>query len=527
MSEQLPPQDFGSQHYERPNQKWICGHACEGQSCRLGPSHRGHCRATAECVPVLEKAEGEAKGRWRCTRAGGACENGPLPDGSCCRPVARCSPVPTLRTVRGRATWAVVAATAALLLIAMGSSWRGRFINPGGLSAPHSGEAFAKLHASTNRASDTCAACHDAGGSGVSGMITATFHAKPGLLDLKGLAGVKTDTVTAIDAACQKCHQTHSLHQRSLPRDVSCSYCHAEHQGTAALSVTKDSHCAFCHGDAALMATSSLKGSSMTQVTHSFAGDHPEFRVHAEKRRDPNSLKFNHALHLGGGTIPKLPGNQKLDCIFCHQPDASGTFIRPVRFESNCRVCHSLQFDVETPELNLPHGNPEFVSAFLRSLPKQYADLAARSGVTGAEPQKQFVQQKIQRLQAEAGSGEALEKRVFFSTALAGPEANVGSVSGATRALYPGCVYCHDVKPAPRGGAEITKPVIAERWLKHGAFDHASHAKVACTQCHDAVRSKDTADIILPTKESCASCHSPRGGAADTCVTCHKYHRPK
>lgn len=30
MSEQLPPQDFGSQHYERPNQKWICGHACEG-----------------------------------------------------------------------------------------------------------------------------------------------------------------------------------------------------------------------------------------------------------------------------------------------------------------------------------------------------------------------------------------------------------------------------------------------------------------------------------------------------------------
>ena len=114
MSEQLPPQDFGSQHYERPNQKWICGHACEGQSCRLGPSHRGHCRATAECVPVLEKAEGEAKGRWRCTRAGGACENGPLPDGSCCRPVARCSPVPTLRTVRGRATWAVVAATAAV-----------------------------------------------------------------------------------------------------------------------------------------------------------------------------------------------------------------------------------------------------------------------------------------------------------------------------------------------------------------------------------------------------------------------------
>ena len=42
-----------------------------------------------------------------------------------------------------------------------------------------------------------------------------------------------------------------------------------------------------------------------------------------------------------------------------------------------------------------------------------------------------------------------------------------------------------------------------------------------------SARSKDTADIILPKKESCGTCHSPRGGAADSGVTCHKHHKPK
>ena len=76
------------------------------------------------------------------------------------------------------------------------------------------------------------------------------------------------------------------------------------------------------------------------KVIHQFSDDHPQFRFIAEKRRDPDTLKFNHALHLTGTTIPKLPGGIKLDCAFCHQPDAAGAFMRPVNFEKNCRVCH-------------------------------------------------------------------------------------------------------------------------------------------------------------------------------------------
>src|SRR5436190_1204511 len=170
--------------------------------------------------------------------------------------------------------------------------------------------------------------------------------------------------------------------------------------------------------------------------------------------RCPDTLRFGHALHLTGPTIPKLPDGRKLDCAFCHQTDAAGVYFRPIRFEDNCRVCHSLQFDPETPGLNLPHGDPGFVSAFLHSLPKQYADYAARSGITGTEAQKQFVQRKLQQLQTRIVSGEDFEKRVFFSTATSGPPTQVGAVSGTTRALYPGCAYCHEVKSNRQGGPE-------------------------------------------------------------------------
>ena len=69
------------------------------------------------------------------------------------------------------------------------------------------------------------------------------------------------------------------------------------------------------------------------------------------------------ALHLTGKTIPILPGGQKLDCASCHQPDAAGIYVRRINFESHCQVCHSLQFDPETPGLTLPHGDADFVRA--------------------------------------------------------------------------------------------------------------------------------------------------------------------
>jgi hypothetical protein len=515
MSDQLPAPDFDAQHYARPNLNWTCGHACEGKSCPLGPDAKGHCRATAECKPVLKTKPGETKGRWTCTRQGGECESGPLPDGSCCRPIPKCSPVPTLRWWRGRITLAVIAASCAVLLIVLGNPpWRNNFINPGTISEPHSGAAFAAL-AATNHLNPSCGACHLVGNTGPNGMVNAALRAQPGILDLKQLALATAEEPTAIDESCLKCHAGKNLHQPNAPQ-ISCAVCHAEHQG-AKMAATTDANCSFCHGNPAKMAVT-----PKTPVMNHFATDHPQFKFITEKLREPDTLKFNHALHLTGSTIPKLPGGEKLDCAFCHQPDAAGALMKPVAFEKNCRMCHSLQFDPETPQLQLPHGSAEFVTAYLHSLPKQFLDLAREQKITD---ENIFVQQKLAGLRAQFGNGEDLEKRILFSTATVGPEAQIGTLSGATRAIFPGCAYCHEVK-SKSGSPQITKPVQVERWLAQAKFDHSKHLGVSCEKCHDAVHSKDTADILLPPRETCTECHSPRGGVADTCAECHTYHRP-
>ncbi len=517
MSERPPAPDFEGQNYARPNQNWICGHAGEGNPCRLGPDERGRCRATAECRPALETKPGETKGRWRCTRSGGACESGPLPDGSCCRPIAKCSPTPTLRLVRQRITLAVVAISCAALLVLLGNPpWRDKFINPGRLSLAHSGAAFMAL-AAANHLAPNCNACHAAGNSGPNGIVTAALRADPGILGFKKLVTAQRAMPTVLDAACLKCHAGQNFHQPGAPQ-ISCAFCHAEHQGIK-IAATTDANCDFCHGDAAKMA-----GSGTVPLVHHFATDHPQFAFITEKWRNPDTLKFNHQLHLTGATIPTLPGGKKLDCAFCHQPDAAGAYMQPVSFEKDCRICHSLQFDPQTPELRLPHGSADFVSAFLHSLPEQYTKLAAAENVAD---ENDFVRQKLAGLRSQFGSGEELEQRVFFSTATFGPAAQIGTLSGATRAVFPGCAYCHEVKAPGAGLPEVTPPVMRERWLPEANFSHAAHANIACAQCHDAVHSQDNADILLPPKETCAQCHSPRGGVASSCAECHIYHHPQ
>ncbi len=548
MSEQLPPPGFDRQNYARPNQPWTCGHAAEGRCCPLGPDRLGRCQATFECQPVLEIKPGETKGRWKCTRTGGVCEAGPRPNGACCRPIPPCSPTPSLRWWRGRVTLAVVAATLACLLVVLGRPpWRDQFVNPGPLSAGHAGAAFASL-AATNHLNAGCAACHAAATSGPGGLTRAAWQADPNPFELVKLVSAAPAEVTKIDDHCGTCHTGHAFHQPMIVT-ISCTYCHQEHQG-AKIAATGDAGCNFCHGNAKTMAAAAAAGAHLpavafhlssprnaltfdpprptqgyTEVIHHFADDHPQFRFLADHWRDPDTLKFNHALHLTGSTIPALPNGRKLDCAFCHQPDAAGEYMAPVKFEKNCRVCHSLQFDPATPGLQLPHGRTEQVTAFLHSLPRQYADFAARNGVTEAGAQTQFAQAKLQQLQAEFGSGEALSQRVFFSTSTAGPAVRIGDVSGPARALFPGCAYCHEVKTGGDGQPQVTPPVIFERWLVHAHFDHAKHAGLACDKCHDAIHSKDTADVLLPPRETCVECHSPRGGVANTCATCHTYHK--
>ena len=548
MNEPLPPPDFDRGQSARPNQNWTCGHAAEGRSCPLGPDRHGLCRAGYECKPVLEIKAGETKGRWRCTRPGEACETGPLPDGTCCRPIPRCAPRPSLRRMRGRCTLAVLVGCVAFLLIVLGGpSLRNRFINPGAVSRSHSGSAFAAL-AAVNHLDPGCGACHPAGASGLPGIMSKALAADPGMFEPVKLITATPGEGTFMDNQCEKCHTGHAFHQPMVVT-ISCTYCHQEHQGEKVIPIV-DAACNICHGDKGVMTAAAAAGRHLpavafhmsavrrqlafdpprppegyTRIIHEFAGDHPQFRAVTDHWRDPDTLKFNHALHLTGATMPALPDGRKLACADCHQTDAAGAYMLPVKFENNCRVCHSLQFDAGTPGLLLPHGRPDLVSAFLHSLPQQYANFAARNGLADAAGQTQFVQDKLARLQAEYGSGEALSRRVFFSTDKTGPSVRIGAVSGPVRPVFPGCAVCHEVQAAAGGEVQVTPPVQYERWQIHADFNHAKHTGLACAKCHDALDSKTAADTLLPPRETCLECHSPRGGVAETCTTCHTYHK--
>jgi hypothetical protein len=534
MSEQLPPQDPNPRQYARPNENWSCGFASEGKPCRLGPDRRGNCRAASECAPVLEKKEGETKGRWKCTRSGGACPEGPLPDGRCGQPPLRCSPQPTLRWWRGRITMALVTVSIAALLILAGGFFRGAFFNRGPLSYGHSGPAFEELYAGTNFVSETCGACHKAAASGVAGLVTAAWKADPSPLEFHKLTralGGKTRS-TAIDAACQKCHTGHAMHRAGIPAAMGCSVCHEEHRGPGRMALPDDNRCSACHGapDSLIEVREQIAQAGFVPtpvervVASNFEGHHPTFRIHALRLKDTNTLRFNHALHLTSRSVTSLSGGRAMDCVQCHRADASGEYIRGVTFQADCSKCHSLQFDVETPELRLPHGDPQFVSAFLRSLPKQYADVAAKSGTTNPAEQDRIAREKVRRLLEQVSSGEELEKRIFFSNSTLGPQRRLGTIEGAAPAVYAGCAYCHEVKANAQGHAEVTKPITTERWLLQGEFNHRKHATMACADCHNAAQSTDTADIIVPPKNSCANCHGPTGGVAHSCATCHNFH---
>jgi len=77
------------------------------------------------------------------------------------------------------------------------------------------------------------------------------------------------------------------------------------------------------------------------------------------------------------------------------------------------------------------------------------------------------------------------------------------------------------------GAPQVSQPFIPDRWMIRGQFDHGKHFKVACVKCHQVEQSRETSDVLLPAKASCAECHSPAGGVANSCSTCHSYHSPR
>jgi hypothetical protein len=408
-------------------------------------------------------------------------------------------------------------------LMGMGTSPRlAGFSTSGGISQPH--HQFAK----------DCKECHD-----------------PAVrLNVTDPAVVSA----SLDGKCEVCHVAHTFHAADVVVDHSCTACHHEHLGTGPMQPVTDTNCASCHGNADIMAASAQKGFHLpasdfqvkpkdnflvyfqparpamgyTHVFQSFDGEHPAFQIQRENLTDPNTLKFNHEIHLSGD-IPQVDG-RKLDCAYCHKPDSRGAYMQPINFAKNCQACHALQIDPSLPDFQIPHptGGSEAgsVRAFLLTLPTQYANYAAeKKGMTNSAQIAAFVNQHITALRQRVRGGADLEKEVFYADAR---NVNLGGATPAAsggRALFPGCAYCHEVKTSAAQAPVVTRPVTPDRWYVHARFDHAAHITMNCNACHgQALHSTKTSDVLLPDKASCVTCHSAKGGVVSTCATCHDYH---
>ena len=321
---------FDRSEYERPNQKWVCGWAADGRPCRVGPDRRGRCRASYECKPRRTRR------RWHCTRprhSGGECADGPLPDGTCCRPIPKCQPVRSLRARRGVVALSTSAFTIGLVLMLFGGphlrAVRDAIISPGALSAQHG-------------AIGDCTACH-------------TLASEVTTVSAKELGET---------ARCQLCHQPagedalrpHGLskdERRSMtarmeqvassgrvpialwlaalgPRvpqtadgEIACATCHREHHGRdKRLAEMDNRRCQACHV---------VKFASL-------ADGHPELTDYPAL---PGvRYQFDHTAHEN----EYFPDEDaEFTCLDCHRTSPLGRSMLTGSFESMCTDCHADQ----------------------------------------------------------------------------------------------------------------------------------------------------------------------------------------
>lgn len=327
-------QEFGfrESHYGRPNQDWVCGHARDGHPCWIGPDGKGRCRATFECRPARQ-AE-----RWICARsdfAGGRCELGPLPDGTCCKAITPCQPRRSSRANRRWITRLVAGLTFGLLLFILSGSMGPRLINPGDVTFQHAQlgscadchtafeapmvqwPALALGHGTGAGDSEKCAACHEFGPNVLAPhsldratLDALTRSARPASAESIPLAATISNAVLGPPPG--------------MNNPVACGSCHKEHQGQGFdLADISNTTCTGCHAVA----------------FESLEDGHPEFESYPFTRR--TRMIFDHASHFETHFIKKdIKHLSPKQCASCHTPDTRGQTMAVQGYDATCRSCH-------------------------------------------------------------------------------------------------------------------------------------------------------------------------------------------
>ena len=334
---------------------------------------------------------------------------------------------------------------------------------PGGVSSAH---ARAKDPKTGEPIAKNCAACHD---------------------PWRGVS----------DASCTECHGKlpHAENQTSAP---ACADCHSEHRGVAKLAAAADATCVSCHGNilAHVKDPERTRPKDVLTIT-SFGNQHPDFTP----RGDPDTLRFNHAIHLKAGGIFNGEGRrEELKCVQCHKLVETKGIVDPaaVNFKNNCQRCHKLTFDPRFPDVEVPHGgDPGLVYGFV------LATYAGNRDIVGKSPEE--------------------IRRILTSRPPVAPDER--AVLNAEQVIKTKCSKCHVVE---RSGTRIAAkpPEIPTRWFLTAKFAHTQHRNLSCESCHEKARqSAKTSDVLMPMRKDCTGCHGGQSAkTSSSCATCHEYH---
>ncbi|MBL8763260.1 MAG: cytochrome c3 family protein [Phycisphaerae bacterium] len=308
---------------------------------------------------------------------------------------------------------------------------------------------------------------------------------------------------------------------------------------------------------------------SVADSVTSFANGHPEFAALRDGRKDPGTITFNHRLHLDPdstgmqesllalpvamtGHVASSPGGRlTMTCAACHRPASDGGRMSPIRFEAHCAACHQEglgTIDVAkglVPAVKVPHASVNEISELFERLIAQRlvidpARFAIPTAATADDAKKEEPGGRSGRRGrgGESAAGKSSESGAesdppptFKSSAEARTWTGAQRIRGLAR-IASNCGKCHRIKDAPEldaddpkaGLFEVLPSAIPAAWLPRAFYSHASHAMLACTECHAAAPAASaTADVMLPSIASCRTCHGGAGAPSD-CVTCHIYH---
>ena len=330
-----------------------------------------------------------------------------------------------------------------------------------------------------------------------------------------------------------------------------CASCHREHKGTQ-LAPRAQQLCASCH----MQITAAAPNAQSKDVGDFSRADsekaHPEFRlslVDADQPRvvrrvrqgtprsadmiERSNLKFSHEKHLdprgvnrdaravnqdpSGVRHPKK-GRVVLNCADCHQPADGGRLMAPVTMQRHCQECHSLAFEREVTERQVPHGSAEAVVTMLREF---YARLVLGDVPPDVRPPPDFPRMRpgavldYQDRQQALRIADARVQLVLRELFEARPPRQV-------------CSLCHHVSRQADGAWKVAPVKVATEWMPRATFTHAKHATEKCSSCHDVSRSKDSRDIAMPDIARCRQCHVGARAIAEKvtsdCATCHEFH---